>query len=581
MDPTSAIINVYDTQAKALAQAYESLDADPFRRTYADLLPAAGPDRLALDVGAGSGRDAAWLAELGFNVIAAEPAAGFREAGQRLHPTAQVRWVDDRLPGLSKCHQLGLAFDAILLNAVWQHIAPGDRRRAFRKLTALLKPEGLLVIVLRFGPSPPGRPMHDVSVGEVEALAREHGLFVTRSTPPIPDSAGRDDVSWITMCMTLPDDGAGALPLLRGIILNDAKTTTYKLGLLRSIARLADLAPALAVPGHGEDDVVLPLGAVALNWLRMYLPLVSSSFPQSPKNVGQDGLGFVKDAFRGLLASGIAPSDLRIGASFSGERAVLLARALGDAARTIADMPANFTTYPGTEARVFLTAKGRTPQLDVLVLDADSLSLFGTMIVPGHVWRAMQRLGAWIEPVLIGEWARMIRSYALGKGTTVPPGLVEAALAWVEPDRDVRVARELAIERIERGERLDCVWSGRRLRADILDIDHCLPWSVWACGDLWNLLPAHCRINRHHKRDRLPSRAALAAARPLIIAWWEGSWEHQQSLAERFRREAKASLMVPSDAGLDDIFEALEWRRLRLRQDTQVLEWSGSKRVLQ
>ncbi len=74
------------------------------------------------------------------------------------------------------------------------------------------------------------------------------------------DGEGRADVSWITMCLTLPDDGAGALPLLRGIILNDAKTTTYKLGLLRSIARLADLAPALARPGDGDDDVILPLG---------------------------------------------------------------------------------------------------------------------------------------------------------------------------------------------------------------------------------------------------------------------------------------------------------------------------------
>ena len=43
-----------------------------------------GRDLLALDVGAGSGRDAAWLASLGYEVVAAEPAAGMRrEASKR------------------------------------------------------------------------------------------------------------------------------------------------------------------------------------------------------------------------------------------------------------------------------------------------------------------------------------------------------------------------------------------------------------------------------------------------------------------------------------------------------------------
>jgi hypothetical protein len=172
--------------------------------------------------------------------------------------------------------------------------------------------------------------MFEVSVGEIEGLAREHGLAVTRTTQPMPDIAGRPDVSWITIRLTLPDDGAGALPLLRGIILNDAKTTTCKPGLLRSIAWLADLAPALAQLGPGEDDIMLPLGAVALNWLRIYLPLVGSRLPQSPGNAGPDGLGFVGDAFRGLTVSGIAPTDLRTGASFNGERAILMTRASAD-----------------------------------------------------------------------------------------------------------------------------------------------------------------------------------------------------------------------------------------------------------
>jgi hypothetical protein len=419
--------------------------------------------------------------------------------------------------------------------------------------------------------------MFDVSVGEIEALAREHGLAVNRVTAPQPDASGRPGVSWVTMCLTLPDDGAGALPLLRGIILNDAKSTTYKLGLLRSIARLGDLAPALALPGPGEDDVVLPLGAVALNWLRLYIPLIAAGLPQSPTNMGAAGLGFAKEALRGLMARGVVASELRIGANFAGERATLLMAALGDAARTIASMPANFTTYPGSDARVFEATARRAQASDQLVLDRETLSLFGTILVPGHIWRAMQRLGAWIEPVLVAEWARLSRSYAESKGMQVPPGAAEAALAWLEPDRDVQTARKLALARIEQGLPVTCVWSGQNLQRNSLDIDHCLPWSAWPCGDLWNLMPAHRRINQHLKRDKLPSAVALTDAQSLIEAWWHDAWESHATYSNRFRREPTAALAVPAAAALSDIFEALEWRRLRLRQDAQLVEWAGGR----
>ena len=68
-----------------------------------------------------------------------------------------------------------------------------------------------------------------------------------------------------------PDEGTGALPLLRGIILNDDKSSTYKLALLR----VADGTPSLAAECADTDAVDPPLGLVALNWVRMFSPLVS------------------------------------------------------------------------------------------------------------------------------------------------------------------------------------------------------------------------------------------------------------------------------------------------------------------
>jgi SAM-dependent methyltransferase len=137
-----------------------------------------------------------------------------RSEGDRLHPDPRIRWVDDRLPDLSETSQLGISFDLVLLSAVWQHVAPGHRERAFRKIAGVVKSGGLLAISLRSGPSPHDSRMYPVSLDEVERLARNHGLAVEKVHHGL-DQQGREDVTWTWVALRLPDDGTGALPLLR------------------------------------------------------------------------------------------------------------------------------------------------------------------------------------------------------------------------------------------------------------------------------------------------------------------------------------------------------------------------------
>ncbi len=129
----------------------------------------------------------------------------------------------------------------------------------------------------------------------------------------------------------------------------------------------------------GDEFVRVPLGLIALNWLRLYLPLIRESLPQTRRNVGGQGLGFAREGFRTLL-SGVSASDLRIGARFTVDRAKVVHAALRDAARTIDQMPSNFMTYP-MGGRILPVERGRLRGPPSIVeLGTDYLTAFGWML---------------------------------------------------------------------------------------------------------------------------------------------------------------------------------------------------------
>ena len=566
----SDAIRWYDANAEDVSRRYETVAAETVHAWLVDLLPSA--PALVLDVGAGTGRDAAWLASRGLEVVAVEPSGRMLAKAQRLHPSPSIRWISDSLPGLGKLFRLGLSFDLILLSAVWMHVPPAERARAFRKLVTLLKPGGCIAITLRHGPAEPERGIHDVSKVEIEHLARAQGAFVERAADG-KDELGRGAVTWTQLVVRLPDDGSGALPLLRHIILNDDKSSTYKLALLRALCRVADGAAGYA-RDTDDDHVAVPLGLVGLYWVRLFKPLLAAGLPQNPINQGDERLGFVKDGFRKL--SGVSHLDLRIGMLFGEDRSAALHSALRDACDTITRMPAHYMTYPGGGPVLPVRRIGRVPRPDAIHLNEAYLSGFGDLLVPRHLWHALQRFDVWIEPALIAEWSRLMSGYAEKQGRVLSDAKIAAAMTWSEPSRDVRISREQAVRLIESGN-LHCVWSGRTLSADTLDIDHCFPWAAWPCDDLWNLLPAHRDVNQNQKRDKLPGVELLRSAQDRIQEWWHKGYfqADNQVLSERFMTEAKATLPVIEhvEFQLDDVFAALNLQQIRLKHDQQVPIW--------
>jgi HNH endonuclease/Methyltransferase domain len=503
-------------------------------------------------------------------VIAVEPSEQMRLRGQRLHASDKIRCINDRLPGLENVHRLGLSFDFILLNAVWMHLAPSNRRRAFRKLITLLKPGGWIAISFRQpDPSNP-RAMFPCHLDELEQLARIHGSFI-EGRETANDELSPTGIEWTRLIVRLPNDGTGALPVIRHIILKDSKSSTYKLALLRVLARIAE--GSLGLTRQVNDEyVAVPLGLVAVFWLRQFKPVLQAGLPQMPNNVGLNGLGFVKDAYRRITH--LSHLDYRVAARFTGQDALFVHQAI-NAVSNIKVMPAKYTSFPAGP-RVYGVTSGRSLRLvRELVLDPEYLESFGELLVPEPIWRALTRLNVWIEPALVAEWIRIMKDYVIGQGRQVSEQTFFQATRWADPERDVRVARELALELLKRNQ-LFCVWTGQKLKEESLDIDHCFPWSAWPCGDLWNLLPALRSVNQRQKTDRLPSAERLAKAKQIIIHWWNAGYVRNANplIGKQFLTEACASLPgIAETPSPETVFDGMELQRLRLHHDQQVPEW--------
>ncbi len=193
----------YDVHAKQLTEQYESLEAHAVHHWLMDLLPT-GVNSRALDVGAGSGRDAAWLVSRGLEVWAVEPSEVMRQEAQLRHTEAAITWLDDHLPELQRTRmaasQQGVSFNFILMSAVWMHLEPQLRTTAFKNLMGLLTAGGILAVTLRCGPAPAERQMYEVTEEEIRQLSTEYGATVLRCLSA-PDQSGRPEVSWIQIAL--------------------------------------------------------------------------------------------------------------------------------------------------------------------------------------------------------------------------------------------------------------------------------------------------------------------------------------------------------------------------------------------
>lgn len=191
--------NYYNRNAKQLFEKYQGLDPEKVHASWIKYLPVK--PGFALDVGGGSGRDAAWLAKKGWDVVVIEPATILFELGKNATKTFAVTWLNDSLPALLKLQPYRYKFSLILVNAVLMHLPQQQRAESMETLVRLMAEDSVLVVTLRQGPDTEGRELDHVPTQEIVKFAESKSMQAEVSDV-LSDELKRDGVTWQTIIVS-------------------------------------------------------------------------------------------------------------------------------------------------------------------------------------------------------------------------------------------------------------------------------------------------------------------------------------------------------------------------------------------
>ncbi len=199
MSENSSTIKYYQKNAEHLAHRYEAAEVKEMQ----DLLKSCfNPGAKLLEIGCGSGRDAAFMLANGFDVTAVDGSAEMIASAVKLHPELSGRLHTIHLPedfseGLGR-------FDGLFSIATLMHLTREAIGGVFEKAGCLVKEEG------RFFFSVPSR-RDDVNKGEFDekgrrftAMAVEEWIMVCQkagfeviSSRTTEDGLGREGIVWL------------------------------------------------------------------------------------------------------------------------------------------------------------------------------------------------------------------------------------------------------------------------------------------------------------------------------------------------------------------------------------------------
>ena len=132
----------YDKHAVELVRRYESADVSHIRHSMIRHLEG----KKVLQIGCGSGRDASFLLDSGFDVRAVDASAAMADEATRLHPELHGRVSCEALPLAEDSALLREIFHAVVATAVFMNIPEERLFEAAFQNKRMLSSGGVLLI---------------------------------------------------------------------------------------------------------------------------------------------------------------------------------------------------------------------------------------------------------------------------------------------------------------------------------------------------------------------------------------------------------------------------------------------------
>ncbi len=184
----SQILAPYEADPEGYSRLWRQATSEEALRLFLPFFPL--PPCRGVDIGAGDGRDATFLAHRGYTMTAVEPSAALRRfAQQRPDANSAVTWVDDALPDLWNVRRSvpEARFRFALLSSVLMHVPEDDHDSAMVALSAILEPCGRVFLSLR-QQTDPARLMFPTTVATLTPKIQRAGLRIVHAVENLPSS---------------------------------------------------------------------------------------------------------------------------------------------------------------------------------------------------------------------------------------------------------------------------------------------------------------------------------------------------------------------------------------------------------
>ena len=193
-------LDYYDAEYAKIAETYDSVE---FRPVVTRVLQHAPERGTLLDLGCGSGRDAAFYLELGYDVTALDGSRAMLGEAARRHPELADRLVHHELPAPLPFESD--TFDLVISMAVIMHLKVEEVPATFGEMRRVTRPGGVVAYSANTerqglddrGNDAKGRHFSCLPAAEWKRLHEAVGLRTLGSWEN-EDISGRPGIRWAT-----------------------------------------------------------------------------------------------------------------------------------------------------------------------------------------------------------------------------------------------------------------------------------------------------------------------------------------------------------------------------------------------